>query len=35
MVTVECDAPSVTASVVRVTLDKAIGRWLISAFDPV
>jgi Mce-associated membrane protein len=29
------DAPSVTASAVRVTLDKTDGRWLISAFDPV
>jgi Mce-associated membrane protein len=29
------DAPSVTASAVRVTLDKTDGRWLISSFDPV
>ena len=29
------DAPSQTASTVRVTLDKVDGRWLISGFDPV
>ena len=29
------DAPSDTASSVRVTLDKINGRWLISKFDPV
>jgi Mce-associated membrane protein len=29
------DAPSSTASSVRVTLDKIGGRWLISQFDPV
>ncbi|MEB3071663.1 hypothetical protein [[Mycobacterium] vasticus] len=29
------DAPSATASSVRVTLDKVGGRWLISAFDPI
>ena len=29
------DAPTDTASAVRVTLDKAGGRWLISKFDPV
>jgi len=29
------DAPSSTASSVRVTLDKINGRWLISGFDPV
>ncbi|KQH81359.1 hypothetical protein AO501_05270 [Mycobacterium gordonae] len=29
------DAPSSTASSVRVTLDKVGGRWLISQFDPV
>lgn len=29
------DAPSDTASSVRVTLDKIDGRWLISKFDPV
>jgi Mce-associated membrane protein len=29
------DAPTSTASSVRVTLDKIDGRWLISQFDPV
>ncbi len=29
------DAPTETASSVRVTLDKVDGRWLISRFDPV
>lgn len=29
------DAPSDTASTVRVTMDKAGDRWLISAFDPI
>ncbi|MFZ3291611.1 hypothetical protein [Mycobacterium sp.] len=29
------DAPTNTASSVRVTLDKVGGRWLISRFDPV
>jgi Mce-associated membrane protein len=29
------DAPTNTASSVRVTLDKIGGRWLISGFDPV
>jgi Mce-associated membrane protein len=29
------DAPTNTASTVRVTLDKIDGRWLISGFDPV
>jgi Mce-associated membrane protein len=29
------DAPTNTASSVRVTLDKINGRWLISGFDPV
>jgi Mce-associated membrane protein len=29
------DAPTNTASSVRVTLDKVDGRWLISGFDPV
>jgi Mce-associated membrane protein len=29
------DAPTGTSSIVRVTLDKTGGRWLISAFDPV
>lgn len=28
-------APTVTASSVRVTLEKVDGRWLISGFDPV
>jgi Mce-associated membrane protein len=34
-VTVGTDAPTDTASSVKVTLDKIGGRWLISAFDPV
>jgi Mce-associated membrane protein len=34
-VTVGNDAPSNTASSVRVTLDKVNGRWLVSGFDPV
>lgn len=34
-VVVGTDAPSATASSVRVTLDKVGGRWLISGFDPV
>jgi Mce-associated membrane protein len=29
------DAPTNSASSVRVTLDKIDGRWLISGFDPV
>jgi Mce-associated membrane protein len=29
------DAPTDTASVVRVTLDRRGGRWLISQFDPI
>ncbi|CDO88935.1 hypothetical protein AWC29_22040 [Mycobacterium triplex] len=29
------DAPTSTASSVRVTLDRIGGRWLISQFDPV
>jgi Mce-associated membrane protein len=29
------DAPTDTASSVRVALDKIDGRWLISKFDPV
>jgi Mce-associated membrane protein len=33
--TVGTDPPSNTASSVRVTLEKAHGRWLVSAFDPV
>lgn len=34
-VTMDNDPPTATASVVRVTLDKVGGRWLISAFDPI
>ena len=34
-VTIGNDAPSKTASSVRVTLDRLDGRWLISGFDPV
>jgi Mce-associated membrane protein len=34
-VTVGNDAPTGTSSIVRVTMDKTGGRWLISAFDPV
>lgn len=34
-VTVGNDAPTETASTVRVTLDKSGPRWLISSFDPV
>lgn len=34
-ITVGNDAPTNTSSVVRVTLDNADGRWLISAFDPI
>ena len=34
-VTVGNDAPTSTASVVRVTLDKVGARWLVSAFDPI
>jgi Mce-associated membrane protein len=33
--TLGSDAPTNTASSVRVTLDKINGRWLISGFDPV
>ena len=29
------DAPSDTASTVRVTLDRVGGRWLISGFEPI
>jgi Mce-associated membrane protein len=29
------DAPTATASSVRVTLDRVGGRWLVSGFDPV
>jgi Mce-associated membrane protein len=35
MATVGNEAPTETASTVRVTLDKTGGRWLISLFDPV
>lgn len=34
-ITVGQDAPTSTASSVRVGLDKVDGRWLISQFDPV
>lgn len=34
-VTVGNDAPTDTASTVRVTMDKIGNRWLISSFDPV
>lgn len=34
-VTIGADAPSDTASSVRVTLDKVGGKWLISKFEPV
>lgn len=34
-VSVGNDAPTDTASTVRVTMDKVGNRWLISAFDPV
>lgn len=34
-VTVGKDAPTNTSSSVRVTVDRAEGQWLISAFDPV
>jgi Mce-associated membrane protein len=34
-VIVGTDAPTDTASSVKVTLDKISGRWLISAFDPI
>jgi hypothetical protein len=34
-ITVGGDAPSNTASTVRVTLDKIDDRWLVSQFDPV
>jgi Mce-associated membrane protein len=29
------DAPSETSSIVRVTMDRTGGRWLISGFDPI
>jgi Mce-associated membrane protein len=35
MVTVGNDAPTETASTVRVTLNKTGARWLISSFDPI
>ncbi|GAB5011279.1 hypothetical protein MAHJHV63_39310 [Mycobacterium avium subsp. hominissuis] len=34
-VTVGQDAPTNTASIVRVTLDKIGDQWLITGFDPV
>ncbi|MFM8598783.1 MAG: hypothetical protein ACKOB8_07210 [Mycobacterium sp.] len=34
-ITVAADAPTTTASSVRVTLEKAGDRWLVSGFDPV
>ena len=34
-VVVEKDAPSDTASTVRVTLDKVGDHWLIAGFDPI
>ncbi|MGV0160444.1 hypothetical protein ACRU3B_13495 [Mycobacterium colombiense] len=34
-VTIGTDAPTDTQPVVRVTLDKVNGRWLVSRFDPV
>jgi len=34
-VTIGGDAPSDTASSVKVTLDRVDGRWLISGFDPI
>lgn len=34
-ITMGKDAPTDTASSVRVTLDKTDGRWLIAAFDPI
>lgn len=34
-VTIGKDAPSSTASSVRVTLDRIDGRWLISGFEPI
>lgn len=33
--TVGTDAPTDTASTVRVTLDKVDGHWLVSQFDPI
>ena len=34
-VTIGTDAPTDTASTVRVTLDRVDGRWLVGAFDPI
>lgn len=34
-VTIGADAPTDTASSVRVTLDRIGGRWLVSGFEPV
>jgi Mce-associated membrane protein len=34
-VVVGADAPTDTSSIVRVTLDRTGGRWLISGFDPI
>lgn len=34
-VAVGSDAPTDTSSIVRVTLDRTGGRWLISGFDPI
>jgi Mce-associated membrane protein len=34
-VTVGNDAPTDTASTVRVTMEKVGNRWLISSFDPI
>ena len=34
-VTIGKDAPTNTASTVRVTLDKIRDRWLVSGFDPI
>jgi Mce-associated membrane protein len=34
-VAVGSDAPTETSSIVRVTMDRTGGRWLISAFDPI
>ncbi|QLL10375.1 hypothetical protein H0P51_20540 [Mycobacterium vicinigordonae] len=34
-ITVGADPPTSTASRVRVTLEKAGGRWLVSGFDPI
>jgi len=34
-IVVGSDAPTASSSVVKVTLEKISGRWLVSAFDPV